>query len=110
MNPNYTEFKFPQIKPSPWTKVFRSKTPQDAIDLINKLLVYCPEQRLRPIETLLHPFFDELRDLNCRLPNGHPLPDLFDFTKEEYKLAEEMNIIEQMVPDWYSKDNNKMML
>jgi len=21
MNPNYTEFKFPQIKPHPWTKV-----------------------------------------------------------------------------------------
>jgi hypothetical protein len=23
MNPNYTEFKFPQIKAHPWPKVFR---------------------------------------------------------------------------------------
>jgi glycogen synthase kinase 3 beta len=26
MNPNNTEFKFPQLKPQPWTKVFRSRT------------------------------------------------------------------------------------
>eukprot|EP00438_Fugacium_kawagutii_P005671 Skav227801 [mRNA] locus=scaffold948:65235:71123:+ [translate_table: standard] len=30
MNPNYTEFKFPQIKPHPWHKVFRSRTSQEA--------------------------------------------------------------------------------
>ena len=28
MNPNYSEFKFPQIKAHPWNKVFRSKTPE----------------------------------------------------------------------------------
>ena len=26
MNPNYTEFKFPQIKAHPWNKVFRPRT------------------------------------------------------------------------------------
>jgi glycogen synthase kinase 3 beta len=31
----------------------------------------------------LHPFFDELRDKNTKLPNGNALPELFDFTKEE---------------------------
>jgi glycogen synthase kinase 3 beta len=34
MNPNYTEFKFPQIKAHPWTKVFNKKMPPDAIDLV----------------------------------------------------------------------------
>ncbi|KAJ0898406.1 putative protein-serine/threonine kinase [Helianthus annuus] len=34
MNPNYTEFRFPRIKPHPWHKV----------------------------EACVHPFFDELRD------------------------------------------------
>lgn len=34
MNPNYTEFKFPQIKPHPWTKVFSKRMPPDAIDLV----------------------------------------------------------------------------
>ena len=45
MNPNYTEFQFPQIKAHPWTKVFRaSRTPDDAIDLIQKMLSYDPSQ------------------------------------------------------------------
>ena len=79
MNPNYSEFKFPQIKAHPWNKVFRSRTPPDAIDLISKLLVYNPERRLKPLEALCHGFFDELRDKNTRLPNGNPLPDLFAF-------------------------------
>lgn len=34
MNPNYTEFKFPQIKAHPWTKVFSKRMPPDAIDLV----------------------------------------------------------------------------
>lgn len=83
MNPNYSEFKFPLIKSHPWTKVFRSRTPPEAVDLISKLLVYNPDKRLSPLEALLHPFFDELRDKNTKLPNGNPIPDLFDFSKEE---------------------------
>lgn len=35
MNPNYTEFKFPQIKAHPWTKVFSKRMPPDAIDLVS---------------------------------------------------------------------------
>ncbi len=34
MNPNYTEFKFPQIKAHPWTKVFSKRMPPDAVDLV----------------------------------------------------------------------------
>ena len=102
MNPNYTEFKFPQIKAHPWNKVFRSRTPADAIDLISKILVYNPEQRFKPLEALLHPFFDELREQSCRLPNGNPLPDLFDFSQEEISTTSP-EIIEQLVPGWYKK-------
>ena len=80
MNPNYNEHRFPKIKAHPWNKMFRSKTPQEAIDLISKILTYSPQERLKPMEILLHPFFDELREENCMLPNGNPLPDLFDFT------------------------------
>jgi serine/threonine protein kinase len=100
MNPNYSEFKFPQIKAHPWNKVFRSRTPPDAIDLISKLLVYNPERRLKPLEALCHGFFDELRDKNTRLPNGNPLPDLFAFQKEEISSTSPQ-IMEQLIPDWY---------
>ena len=27
MNPAYTEFAFPQIKPYPWNKIFRQRAP-----------------------------------------------------------------------------------
>jgi serine/threonine protein kinase len=102
MNPNYSEFKFPQIKAHPWAKVFRSKTPADAIDLISKILVYNPERRLKPLEILLHPFFDELREQKTRLPNGNEMPELFDFSKEEISSTS-AEIIEQLIPSWYKK-------
>ena len=101
MNPNYTEFKFPQIKAHPWKKVFRSRTPADAIDFISKVLVYDPTERLKPMECLQHPFFDELREEGCKLPNGNPLPDLFNFTKEE-KSTTTAEVIEQLTPSWYT--------
>jgi glycogen synthase kinase 3 beta len=40
MNQNYTEYKFPQVKPHPWAKVFRPRTPTDAIDLVSSFLRY----------------------------------------------------------------------
>lgn len=103
MNPNYMEYKFPQIKPHPFTKVFRRGTPADAIDLITKLLEYTPTQRLSALEAMCHPFFDELRDPSTLLPdtrnpNGaaKPLPTLFDFTKHELSIDPTMN--EKLVP------------
>ncbi|GMI23389.1 hypothetical protein TrCOL_g2467 [Triparma columacea] len=83
MNSNYTEFKFPQIKACQWKKVFRSKTPEDAIDFIGSMLAYSPEKRILPLQGCTHSFFDELRDPSVRLPNGKELPPLFDFTEHE---------------------------
>jgi len=34
------------------------------------------------VEALAHPFFDELREPNARLPNGRLLPPLFNFKQE----------------------------
>ena len=100
MNPNYSEFKFPAIKAQSWQKVFRSRTPVEAVYLISKLLVYNPERRLNPIEALAHSFFDELRDKNTRLPNGNPLPDLFDFQKEEI-TSTTPGMMKLLIPEWY---------
>lgn len=67
-------------------QVFR-KADANAIDLISKLLEYTPTQRLSAIDAMVHPFFDELRDPNTRLPDSRhangatkDLPVLFDFT------------------------------
>ncbi|KAJ8540087.1 hypothetical protein K7X08_026476 [Anisodus acutangulus] len=59
MNPNYTEFKFPQIKAHPWHK----------------------------LEACAHSFFDALREPNACLSNGRPLPPLFNFTPQELSGA-----------------------
>ena len=45
MNPNNTEFKFPQIKAHPWSKVFHKRLKDEALDMISHLLVYSPDVR-----------------------------------------------------------------
>jgi serine/threonine protein kinase len=90
MNSNYIEFKFPQIKGCQWRKVFRNKTPDDAIDFIAATLAYTPEKRVRPLEGCAHEFFDELRQESTRLPGGEPLPPLFDFTAHEMDSSPEL--------------------
>jgi serine/threonine protein kinase len=78
-----SQFKFPQIKSHPWSKVFHKRLSPDALDLIGQLLVYSPETRTTGLEACSHPYFDELRDPNTRLPNGRELPPLFDFSDAE---------------------------
>lgn len=96
MNPNYTEFKFPQIKAHPWGKVFRPRTPSEALELVSKLLEYTPTKRIIPLEACAHSFFDELRGQNTRLPNGRPLPPLFNFTEKE--LAVRPGLTGRLIP------------
>mmetsp|Transcript_29155 Transcript_29155/g.75020 ORF Transcript_29155/g.75020 Transcript_29155/m.75020 type:complete len:358 (+) Transcript_29155:290-1363(+) len=104
MNENYTEFKFPNIKPHPWSKVFRSKAPQEAIDLLSKILVYPPKERLSPLEICAHAFFDELRDPNAKMPGGGKMPDfLFEFTPEELKVDREL-IEKKLIPPHARQD------
>lgn len=98
MNPNYMEHKFPQIKPHPFSKVFRPRTPVDAIDLVSRLLEYTPTSRLTAISAMVHPLFDELRTEGTRMPNGREFPRLFDFTREELSISPDLN--RQLVPDW----------
>ena len=91
MNSNYIEFKFPQIKGCQWKKIFRNKTPEEAMDFIAATLAYTPSKRLKPLEGCAHVFFDELRQEGTQLPNnGGPLPPLFDFTEHEMSAPREL--------------------
>ncbi|KAG5883132.1 hypothetical protein JTB14_030962 [Gonioctena quinquepunctata] len=93
MNPNYTEFKFPQIKSHPWQQVFRARTPPEAIELVARLLEYTPSSRISPLQACAHPFFSELREPNTRLPNGNELPPLFNFTEQELNIQPSLNSV-----------------
>lgn len=81
MNPHYNEFRFPQITPQPWGKVFRPRTPPETLDLISKLLQYRPSIRISTDIAAGHVFFDELKQPNIKMPNGRPLPPIFDFSE-----------------------------
>uniref|UniRef100_A0A182K4M7 Protein kinase domain-containing protein n=1 Tax=Anopheles christyi TaxID=43041 RepID=A0A182K4M7_9DIPT len=93
MNPNYTEFKFPQIKSHPWQKVFRTRTPPEAIALVSRLLEYTPGTRITPMQACAHPFFNELREGSKYLPNGREFPPLFNFTEQELAIQPSLNLI-----------------
>ncbi|KAL0395701.1 UNVERIFIED_CONTAM: Shaggy-related protein kinase epsilon [Sesamum calycinum] len=98
MNPNYTEYKFPQIKAHPWHKIFHKRTPPEAVDLVSRLLQYSPNLRYSALEACIHPFFNELRDPNTRLPNGRPLPPLFNFKPAELKGAS-LELLSKLIPE-----------
>ncbi|KMZ71458.1 putative Protein kinase [Zostera marina] len=98
MNPNYTEFKFPQIKAHPWHKIFHKRMPPEAVDLVSRLLQYSPNLRSTAVEALTHPFFDELRDPSTRLPNGRYLPPLFNFKPHELKGLS-MDTLAKLIPE-----------
>ncbi|GLT33901.1 hypothetical protein SLA2020_084540 [Shorea laevis] len=98
MNPKYTEFKFPQIKAHPWHKIFHKRMPPEAVDLVSRLLQYSPNLRCTALDALIHPFFDELRDPNTRLPNGRFLPPLFNFKSHELKGVP-IEILVKLIPE-----------
>ncbi|CAN1283592.1 Shaggy-related protein kinase eta, partial [Linum perenne] len=98
MNPNYTDFRFPQIKAHPWHKVFHKRMPPEAIDLTSRLLQYSPSLRCTALEACAHPFFDELRDPNVRLPNGRSVPTLFNFKQEQLNGASP-ELVNKLIPD-----------
>ncbi|CAI0425277.1 unnamed protein product [Linum tenue] len=103
MNPNYTEFKFPQIKAHPWHKIFHKRMPDEAVDLVARLLQYSPNLRFTALEACAHPFFDDLRDPSACLPNGRALPPLFNFTAQELADAS-TELRQRLIPEHARKD------
>jgi len=105
MNPHYEEFKFPSLNALPWEKIFKPGTDPNAIKFLSSLLVYNPEERPNPLLALTNPYFDELRDQSCRLPNGWSIdPVMFEFTQVEEDYAEKIgqpNLISANIPPWY---------
>ncbi|XP_028051256.1 shaggy-related protein kinase theta-like [Camellia sinensis] len=103
MNLNYTEFKFPQIKAHPWHKVFFNKRrPAEAVDLVSRLLQYSPNLRCTVLEACAHPFFNDLREPTTSLPNGRPLPPLFNFTPQELAGASP-ELRQRLIPEHVRK-------
>ena len=82
--------KLPKAVKPPMETLFPKETEASALDLVNKLLVYNPADRLTALQAMAHPFFDELREENLVYPTGNCLPDIFSFTPFELDSAEPM--------------------
>ncbi|KAL8142667.1 hypothetical protein V2J09_015699 [Rumex salicifolius] len=102
-------------------KIFHKRMPPEAVDLVSRLLQYSPNLRctamnsitviflrksrstlflsqVKKMEALIHPFFNELRDLNARLPNGRALPPLFNFKPHELKGVP-ADVLVKLIPE-----------
>ena len=96
MNPNDMEPKFPHSRPPPCAAIFRPDTTARADGLGTPRSADPRQARLTAVEALCHPFFDELREEDVILSNGRPMPDLFNFTREE--LSVRPDLIKRLVP------------
>ena len=115
MNPNYTEFKFPQIKAHPWQKVFKNRLSNDGIQVLDGYLQYTPTLRTGLMESLGHVFFDELRDGERMVlpavpgvtPEGEEIRfdcrRFFDFSREEQRVISRTDgLAKRLLPAWAS--------
>ena len=74
--------KLPKIKPKPWKEVFKGKSNDDLfIDLVANLLVYEPSKRFSPYQALLHPYFNDLKKKDAKIPKH-----LFEFKECEIEF------------------------
>jgi len=71
--------------------------PSSAAVQVARLLQYAPQKRCTAYQAMTHPFFDELRDPSTVLPNGKPLPPLFNWLPGELDDVPE-DIIRRLKP------------
>ncbi|SBT74916.1 protein kinase 1, putative [Plasmodium malariae] len=87
----YKNVKFPDIKPITLKKLISHNCSQESIDLLDKLLQFNPQKRIKLCNALLHNYFDDIRNLkvfnkDINSDNNFSLPfntNCFNFTKEE---------------------------
>lgn len=100
MNPSYAEYALPPTKSVPWSSIFSCREDPQATDLVSRFLQFNPKLRLRPIDALSHPFFDELRLKDVKLPDtSMSPPHLFDFVTDEVE-AFSCSTKSLLIPEW----------
>jgi glycogen synthase kinase 3 beta len=109
MNKNYNIYKFPLIKCFTLHEIFKDHIKslgEDFINLVKKILIYNPKKRLKPLEALIEPFFDDLREKGV-LENGVE-NIIFHFTDEEKKYMGN-EVYNKLIPKWYlTSENTKL--
>ncbi|CAF0727456.1 unnamed protein product [Didymodactylos carnosus] len=101
MNPQYrgdVDLTGVRLQPRTLQGYLPTRTPIIAIDLCAQLLQYRPSSRITCMNALATSFFDELREQRLKLPNGKPLPPLFNFKNIE--VTQGTALYNALMPAW----------
>ena len=90
--------RLPTLQAVDFKKRFKKNTNPEVLDLLQRILCYNPEERITPLEALMHPYFEELRRQRLTI-NGKKIVDLFEFNEAE--LSSNPSLIRKLVPMWY---------
>lgn len=95
---------FPSVRAYTVSKAFMGK-PKEVISLLSKVFVYEPHKRLKALEILAHPFFDELRNADLSLNSKFIYPNIFDFSESEIALyvskdTGNKDLLRRIIPEW----------
>ncbi|CAD8148712.1 unnamed protein product [Paramecium octaurelia] len=100
------DLKMPEIPKFSMAKRFKEIENDQLVDLLEKIFVYDPNQRISAFEILLHPFFQELKQPNIKI-NSKSLPNLFNFTKEELSSNEYVINKNRLIPIWFTEKQKR---
>jgi serine/threonine protein kinase len=92
------QVRLPNMQPKEFKKKFKKNTNPEALDLLERILCYNPEERITPLEALMHPYFEELRKQRLTI-NGKKIVDLFNFNEAE--LSSNPGLANDLIPKWY---------
>jgi len=68
------------------------------------MLKYNPYDRIKLVEALYHPFFEEIKEANCKLPEGKDVdPRVFQFNSDELG---DIKYRQKIIPDHYLNNSN----
>lgn len=93
-NPSAVRFinKLPRRDKAKWSSIYSKASPQ-ALDLLDKMLVFNPEKRWNVIQCLRHPYFKDLHNLDEENISTSP----FDWSCDNFELSKE--ILQSIVYD-----------
>ncbi|XP_017060400.1 glycogen synthase kinase-3 alpha isoform X2 [Drosophila ficusphila] len=78
-----------------WDQLLNVAVPEDLSDLLNSCLVYQSSERIPPMMACAHCSYDELRIMDALqkpMPNGQPLPPLFNFSSRELEVNPKLSV------------------
>lgn len=91
-----------EFQPIGLKRKFGNQAEPELLDLLAKVFTFDPSKRIKPLQALCHPFFDELRKRQIFINNRPVSSDLFDFSPEE--VGSDKHLLPKLAPEWHRDD------